>query len=81
MDKDQLIYLIDQYEHTIFQISETLVDESKWHIEPQTAIEKIRETLQKNQFSLRDEHLGDYINMRQGKITEEEWRKIILGEE
>ena len=41
LSKEQLIYIIEQYYDACFMISETLVEESKWHIEKKDAIEKI----------------------------------------
>lgn len=36
---------IKNYRHTVFMISETCVDESKWHITSEQAIEEIRKIL------------------------------------
>ena len=81
LNKEQLIYLIEQYHHTDFLIGEALVDQSKCNITNEKCIEKIREYSCENQISLNDEHLGDYIDMKLGKITKEEYRKIVLGGE
>ena len=81
LNKEQLIYLIEQYHHTDFLIGETLVDQSKRNITNEKCIEKIREYSCENQISLNDEHLGSYIDMKLGKITKEEYRKIVLGGE
>ena len=42
LNKEQLIYLIEQYHHTDFLIGETLVDQSKHNITNEKCIEKIR---------------------------------------
>lgn len=81
LNKEQLIYLIEQYHHTDFLIGETLVDQSKRNITNEKCIEKIRDYSSENQISLNDDHLGDYIDMKLGKITKGEYRKIVLGGE
>lgn len=81
LSKEQLIKVIDDYDRCLCAISECCVSESKWHIESKDAVENIRGYLNKyNIYTLYDEHLGEYINMRLGKISGEEYRKIILGE-
>ena len=75
------MYIIERYYDACFMISETLVEESKWHIEKKDAIEKIREYLSDTHIDLYDEHLGEYIDMKQGKISGKEYRRIILGVE
>lgn len=79
LNKEQLIYLIEQYHHTDVLIGETLVDQSKGNITNEKCIEKIRKYSSENYISLNDEHLGDYINIKLEKITKEEYRKIVLG--
>lgn len=81
LSKEQLIYIIERYYDACFKIGETLVEESKWHIEKQEALEKIREYLSDTHMDLYDDHLGEYIDMKQDKISGEEYRKIILGAE
>lgn len=81
LSKEQLVYVIERYYDACFMISETLVEESKWHIEKKDAIEKIREYLFDTHIDLYDEHLGEYIDMKQGKISGKEYRRIILGVE
>ena len=79
LSKEQLIYIIDQFDHLYCIISES-VSESKLHIESKEAIKRIRERCCDIQFDvdIMDEHIGDYINMKLGKITPEEFRKIVL---
>jgi hypothetical protein len=81
LSKEQLVYIIERYYDACFMISETLVEESKWHIEKKDAVEKIREYLSNTHIDLYDDHLGEYIDMKQGKISGKEYRRIILGVE
>lgn len=81
LNKEQILYLIEQYYHTNVLIGETLVDQSKRNITNEKCVEKIRDYICENQISLNDDHLGDYIDMKLGKITKEEYRKIVLGGE
>ena len=77
LSKEQLIYLIEQLNHSQFMISEVCVDESKWHINPKEAISKIRGYIY-NIPSLYDAtELKAYIDMKMEKIPVEEYRKII----
>lgn len=80
LTKEQLIYLIEQYEDVNFSISETLVEESKWHIKSDEAIRRIREYLQKGWCDLYNDHLSDFIDMKLGKISPDKYRNIVLGE-
>ena len=79
LTKEQLIYLIEKYEDTNFLISETLVEESKWHIKSDEAIRRIREYLQKGWCDLHNDYLSDFIDMKLGKISPDEYRNIVLG--
>ena len=75
LSKEQLIYLIEQLYHSQFLIGEVLVDESKWHIESDEAIGKIRKYMY-NMPSMNDAaELKAYIDMKVGKITVAEYRK------
>ena len=81
LDKDQLIYIIDQLHSFYFGVGEICLHVSKWDMDPEEAISVIRELCNDIQYDtkFRDEHFGDYINMKLGKISKEELRKIILG--
>lgn len=81
LTKEQLIYLIEQYDRLNFMISEILVDESKWHITSKEAVEEIRKYLTESQAKtdLSNEHLDSYIDMETGKISVEEYREIVLS--
>lgn len=75
--KEQLIYLIEQLYHSQFMISETCVEESKWHIESRDAVEKIRGHIY-NMPSLYDvNEVSAYIDMKMGEISVEEYHKRI----
>lgn len=81
MSKEQLIYIIAQYDIFYTTIGEICVSESKMHINSKEAIKKIRNKCCDIQYDvdIADEHIGDLINMKLGKITSEEYRKIVLG--
>ena len=81
LSKDQLIYLIEQYDHTQFLISETCVDESKQHISSEKAVEKIRNYLYDIPSTYNVIDFKAQIDMKMGKITVEEYRKILGLEE
>ena len=77
--KIENLYLIEQYEYTNFLISEALVEESKWHIKSDEAIRRIREYLQKEWCDLHNDYINDFIDMKLGKISPDEYRNIVLG--
>ena len=81
LTKEQLIFLIEQYDHINFMIGETLVDESKRHITSEEAVEEIRKYLTESQAKtdLSNEHLDSYIDMETGKISAEKYREIVLS--
>lgn len=77
MSKEQLIYLIDQLNHSQFMISCVLVDESKQHIDSDKAIDMIRERMYQMPSMYDVTELKAYIDMKMEKISVEEYRKII----
>lgn len=77
LSKDQLIYLIEQYYYSKFLISKVCIDESKSHIPSEAAIQKIRNYLYDIPYTDNAEHLKAQINLKMGKITVEEYRKIL----
>ena len=77
LSKDQLIYLIEQFYHSQFLISETCVDESKQHISSEQAIQEIREYLYDMPDTYNVDNFKARIDLRMGKITVDEYRKII----
>ena len=80
LTKDDLIYLIREYDHTWSCIGETLVDQSKQHINNEYAIDKIRCYLSElNGLNPRSNRFDLEIKLRKGEITQDEYRKIVLG--
>ena len=81
LTKDDLIYLLREYDHTWFYIGEVLVDQNKQNISNEYAIDKIRCYLSKiNGLNPRSNRLDLEIKLRKGEITPDEYRKIVLGE-
>lgn len=81
LTKDDLIYLLREYDHTWFCIGEVLVDQNKQNISNEYAIDKIRCYLSKiNGLNPRSNRLDLEIKLRKGEITPDEYRKIVLGE-
>ncbi|MFR6667488.1 MAG: hypothetical protein ACLUQX_15275 [Thomasclavelia spiroformis] len=80
LTRDDLIYLIREYDHTWSCIGETLVDQSKCHISDEYAIDKISSYLSEiNRLNPRSNRLNLEIKLRKGEITPDEYRKIVLG--
>lgn len=77
LSKDQLIYLIEQYYHSQFLISEICVDESKQHISSERAIKKIRNCLYDMPSIYNVDNFKAHIDLKMGKITVDEYRKIL----
>ena len=77
LSKDQLIYLIEQYYHSQFLIGEVCVDESQQHISSEKAIKKIRSYLYNMPNTYNVDNFKAQIDMGIGKITVDEYRKIL----
>ena len=77
LSKEQLIYLIEQYYHSPFLISETRVEESKCHISSEKAVQKIRSYLYNMPKTYNVTGFKALIDMKMGKITVDECRKIL----
>ena len=77
LSKDQLIYLIEQYYHSQFLISEVCVDKSKQHISSGKAIKKIRNCLYDMPSTYNVDNFKAQIDLKMGKITVDEYRKIV----
>ena len=77
LSKDQLIYLIEQFYHSQFLISIVCVEESKQHISSEMAVNEIRNYLydMPNTYNVID--FKTQIDLKMGKITVEEYRKIL----
>lgn len=78
LSKEQLIYLIEQYYHSQFLISETCVDESKFNISSLDAVQKIRSYLYNMPKTYDVADFKVLIDWTMGKITLDECRKMIL---
>ena len=77
LSKEQLIYLIEQFYHSQFLISETCVEESKCHVSSENAVQKIRSYLYDMPNTYNVDNFKAQIDMKMGKITVEEYRKIL----
>ena len=77
LSKEQLIYLIEQYYHSQFLIGEVCVNESKCHISSENAVQKIRSYLYDMPDTYNVDNFKARIDLRMGKITVEEYRKIL----
>lgn len=77
LPKEHLIYLIEQLDHSQTLISCVLVDVSKWHIEPDEGIRKIRGYMYDMPGIYDAKELKAYIDMKMDKISVEECRKIM----
>ena len=77
LPKEYLIYLIEQYYHSQFLIGEVCVEESKQHISSEKAVKKIRNCL----YGMPNTYIVDdfkaQIDLKMGKITTDEYRKIL----
>ena len=67
LTKEQLIYLVEQFKHSMFFIGETCIDESKNEIDSHVAVARIRKNLAK------------WIDYKRGMISVEDYRKSILN--
>ena len=77
LSKDQLIYLIEQMDRSLFLIGEVCVEESKQHIESDKAIREIRDCIYRIPRNFDSAGLAAYIDFREGKISKEEYRKLM----
>lgn len=77
LSKEQLIYLIEQYYHSQSLIGEVCVDESKQHISSEMAVKKIRNNLFYISITSNINDFKAYLDMKMGKITVDEYRKIL----
>ena len=77
LSKEQLIYLIEQYYHSHFLIGEVCVEESKQHISSENAVQKIRSYLYNMPNTYNVDNFKAQIDLKMGKITVEDYRKIL----
>ena len=77
LSKEQLIYLIEQLNRSLWFIGETCVDESKLHISSENAVKEIRSYIYDIPWSDDAECLKAYIDMKMNKISVLEYRRIL----
>lgn len=77
LSKEQLIYLIEQMHHSLFLISEVCVEESKCHIASEDAIQRIRDYIYDMPSAYNEINLKAELDLKMGKITPQEYRKIL----
>lgn len=79
LTKEQLIFLINQYQHMEFLISEVCVNESKQHIPSEQAIEEIRKELRNCNlpFCTSTEEFISFLDYKMDKITLGEYKERI----
>lgn len=80
LSKDQLLYIISQYEKSIFYIGDTCISESKKEIDPRTAIENIRDNIFIVPNFYDNKNFIAWIDKERGVISQEQYDKILLGE-
>ena len=74
--REQLVYIIESYEKSLYNICEICVEESKWHIESSDAVSQIRNHLSVlNDLSYID--MQHKLDLFMGKISVQEYRKRI----
>lgn len=81
LSKDQLVYLIEQFEHSSFIIGEICVDASKDELDTYEAVRQIRKNIFHIPYIMTVESLSAWVDHERGVISNEEYRKLILGEE
>ncbi len=79
LSKDQLIYLIEQFDKSTTLICEACVDESKWHISSNKAVSKIRDYIYDMPSLYDATELKAFIDMKMGNISIDKYKKIVFG--
>lgn len=79
LTKEQLIFLINQYQHMDFIISEICVNESKQHIPSEQAVEETRKELRNCNFPFctSTEEFISLLDYKMHKITLDEYKERI----
>lgn len=79
LTKEQLIFLINQYQHMEFIISEICVNESKQHIPSEHAVEETRKELRNCNFPFctSTEEFISLLDYKMDKITLDEYKERI----
>lgn len=78
LTKEQLVYLISRYYDTYCHISNILVNWSKSHFDSTTSMIHIRDFIEKIHIDYNNKNLSDYINMKMGRISLNEYRDKIF---
>ena len=73
--KEQLIFLIEKYWSSEFNIDEICVNESKANISASEAVNRIRIMLTDIPYGNNSQHFEAYVEYAMGKITMAEYRK------
>ena len=77
LPNEYLIYLIDKMDRSLSIIGEICVEESKMHIESNEAIDSIRNNIYQMPNLYKIEETKAFIDMELGKITPQEFRRIM----
>lgn len=80
LSKEQLIFLLQRYQHSMFMIGEICVSASKQEISAEDALNEIRDNIADIPYMSSKEELSAWVDYMRGKMTSKEYRKIILGE-
>lgn len=81
LSKEQLVYLIEQFEYSSFIIGKICVDASKDELDSYEAVRQIRKNIFHIPYIMTVESLSAWVDRERGVISNEEYRKLILGEE
>lgn len=80
LSKEQLIFLLQRYQYSMFMISEICVSASKQEISAEDALNEIRDNIADIPYMSNGKELSTWVDYMRGKISSKEYRKIILGE-
>lgn len=80
LSKEQLVYLIEQFEHSSFIIGEICVDASKDELDSYEAVRQIRKNIFHIPYIMAIESLSAWVDHERGAMSNEEYRKLILGD-
>lgn len=79
LTKEQLIYLVEQFKHSMFYIGEICIAESKSEMDSHAAVTQIRKNIFFPPFASGSKNLAKWIDYKRGIISEKDYRKIILN--
>lgn len=81
LSKEQVIFLLQRYQHSMFMIGEICVSASKQEVSAESALNEIRDNIINIPYMSDKEKLSAWVDYIRGKISSKEYRKIILGED